>query len=118
MNRGIIPISKDYELEYRYYEKDTSYKYFNRKFEIYLIGKKTLKKTYILHMDNCDTNPSRWSPHIHKASNVSKKLYFGVTTLNWNDIKDNFINCVAAEIGPENEKFVRKAVAKLSSPKI
>ena len=55
MQRGIIPINQFFELEYRYYEKDPTYKYFNRRFEIYLIGKKGMQKVYILHMDNCDT---------------------------------------------------------------
>ncbi len=118
MDRGIIPINKNFEIEYRYYDKDTSYKYFNRKFEIYLIEKRTLKKNYVLHMDNCDTKPGKWSPHIHKAPNVDKKLYFGVSTLNWNDIRSNFIDCVSAEIGQKQHGNVKKAVGKLSSPKL
>ena len=118
MDRGIVPINKNYELEYRYFERDPTYKYFNRKFEIYLVEKKALKKNYVLHMDNCDTTPSRWSPHIHKAPKVDKKLYFGVTTLNWNDIKNNFMDCLISEIGKEQRDKVRKAVGKLSSPKI
>lgn len=118
MDRGVIPIDKDYELEYRYYDKDTSYKYFNRKFEIYLLGKKTLKKTYMLHMDNCDISSGKWSPHIHKASNVKKKLYFGVTTLNWGDIKNNFLDVIVDEIGENSRNNAKKAVSKLLSPKI
>ena len=62
MQRGIIPINQVFELEYRYYEKDPTYKYFNRRFEIYLIGKKGMQKIYILHMDNCDRRPGRWAP--------------------------------------------------------
>ena len=118
MDRGIIPINQNYELEYRYYERDPDYKYFNRKFEIYLIKKKSLSRNYVLHMDNCDTKSSKWSPHIHKAPNVGKKLYFGVTTLNWNNIKDNFTDCLIGEIGDKEKNNVRKAVGKLSSPKI
>jgi len=118
MQRGVIPINKDYELEYRYYEKDPRYKYFNRRFEIYLIGKKGLQKTYLLHMDNCDIRPGTWAPHIHKASNVAKKLYFGVTTVNWNEIKENFVACLIAEIGDAHKKEVKKAVVNLLSPKL
>ena len=118
MKRGIIPINKEYELEYRYYEKDLSYKYFNRKFEIYLIEKKGLKKNYMLHMDNCDTAPGKWAPHIHKAQNVGKKLYFGVSTLNWNDIKDNYRDCIIGEIGQKYSNNVKKAISKLMSPKL
>ena len=118
MERGSININKNYELEYRYFDKDANYKYFNRKFEIYLIEKKSLKKNYVLHMDNCDTTPGKWSPHIHKAQNVNKKLYFGVTTLNWNDIKNNFIDCIVAEIGEKSRENVKKAIGKLSSPKL
>ena len=118
MDRGTIDINKQYALEYRYYDRDPNFKYFNRKFEIYLIEKKGLKSTYILHMDNCDTSPGKWSPHIHKASNVKKKLYFGVSTLNWNDIKNNFVECISAEIGEQHYGAVKKAVGKLSSPKI
>ncbi len=118
MERGIIDINKNYELEYRYYGKDTKYRYFNRKFEIYLIEKKTLKKNYVLHMDNCNMAPGKWSPHIHKAPNVNKKLYFGVSTLNWNDIKNNFMDCIVGEIGEKHQDDVKKAVGKLSSPKL
>lgn len=118
MKRGKISINNNFELEYRYYDKDANYKYFNRKFEIYLIGKKGLRKNYILHMDNCDTKPGKWSPHIHKASNVNKKIYFGVSTLNWTDIKNNFLDCVVGEIGEENRECTKKAVGKLLSPKL
>ena len=118
MKRGIIPINKNYELEYLYFDKDANYKYFNRKFEIYLVEKKTLKKNYVLHMDNCDTKPGKWSPHIHKLPNLKQKLYFGVSTLNWNDIKNNFCDCIIGEIGEKHKNNVKKAVGKLLSPKL
>lgn len=118
MHRGIIPINQHYELEYRYYDRDPNYKYFNRRFEIYLIGKKGLQKTYILHMDNCDTRPGKWAPHIHKASNVAKRLYFGVSTLNWNEIKEDFLDCIIGEIGDGYKKDAKKAVVNLLSPKL
>jgi len=118
MQRGIIPINQFFELEYRYHEKDLNYKYFNRRFEIYLIGKKGVQKVYILHMDNCDIRPGKWAPHIHRASNVAKKLYFGVTTLNWNEIKDNFLAAIIAEIGDMYRSDAKKAVVNLLSPKI
>ena len=118
MERGNIKVNKYYELEYHYFDRDKDYKYFNRKFEIYLIEKKTLKKNYVLHMDNCDTSPGKWSPHVHKASNVSKKLYFGVSTLNWNDIKNNFLDCIIGEMGKEHKEDAKKAVGKLFSPKL
>ena len=118
MERGTIPINQNFELEFRYYNKDTNYKYFNRKFEIYLIENKKLRKNYLLHMDNCETTPGKWSPHIHKASNVKKRLYFGVTTLNWNDIKNSFLDCIVGEIGENHRKKIKKAVGKLLSPKL
>ena len=118
MKRGNIDINKQYELVYRYFDKDTCYKYFNRKFEIYLLEKKPLKKNYILHMDNCEITSGKWSPHIHKAPNVNKKQYFGVSTLNWNDIKNNFMGCIVGEIGEENRENVKKAIGKLASPKL
>ena len=118
MERGSIQINKNYELEYRYFERDINYKYFNRKFEIYLIEKKSLKKVYVLHMDNCDISPGKWSPHIHKASNVKKKIYFGMSTLNWNDVKNKFADCIVDEIGEKDRKNVKKATGKLSSPKL
>jgi hypothetical protein len=43
MKRAVITINKDYELELRYYDKDPSYKYFNRRFEIYLLKKTGFK---------------------------------------------------------------------------
>ena len=118
MDRGTIDIDKNFELEYRYYDRDNNYKYFNRKFEIYLVEKKTLKKNYVLHMDNCDLSPGKWSPHIHKLPNVSKKLYFAVSTLNWNNVKNNFADCIVDEIGIKNKDKVKKAVNQLSSPKL
>lgn len=69
-------------------------------------------------MDNCDVAPGKWSPHVHKASNVTKKLYFGVTTLNWGDIKDNFLDCIVGELGEKHKGQAKKAVGKLLSPKI
>jgi hypothetical protein len=118
MERGSININKYYELEYCYFDRNTDYKYFNRKFEIYLIEKKTLKKNYVLHMDNCDISPGKWSPHIHKASNIKKKIYFGVSTLNWNDVKNNLADIIANEIGEQDKKNIKKAINKLSSPKL
>lgn len=118
MQRGLIPINKHYELEYRYYEKNPTYKYFNRKFEIFLLEKKSLKKTYRLHMDNCDPRPGQWSPHIHKPPTIDKKLYFAATTLNWSDVKTNLFECIVAEIGQEHKKEVKKAISQLASPKV
>jgi hypothetical protein len=118
MERGNIKINNNYELEYCYFDRDNNYKYFNRKFEIYLIEKKPLKKNYVLHMDNCDISPGKWSPHIHKASNVKKKLYFSMSTLNWNDVKNNLANCIVDEIGEKDRMNVKKAIGKLSSPKL
>jgi hypothetical protein len=118
MDRGNIKINKNYELEYLYFDRDNDYKYFNRKFEIYLIEKKSLKKNYVLHMDNCDISPGKWSPHIHKASNVKKKIYFSMSTLNWNDVKNNLTNIIVDEIGEKDRTSVKKAIGELSSPKL
>ena len=118
MQRGIIPINQYLELEYRYYDRDPRYKYFNRRFEVYLIGNKGMQKVYILHMDNCDTRPGKWAPHIHKAQNVAKRLSFGVSTLNWNEMKENFLACIISEIGDAYYNDAKKAVVKLLSPKI
>ena len=114
MDRGVIPIIKGYELQYHYFDKDSKYKYFNRKFEIILVEKKTLKHNYIMHMDNAD--PRKMMPTLYKASTKGKKHDFGVTTLNWNDIKTKFTDYIIAEIG-QKEK-VKKAIGKLASPKI
>ncbi len=118
MQRGIVPITPAYELEYRYYDKDPSYRYFNRLFEIYLIERKSTGRSYMLHMDNCDIRDGHWAPHLHKASNVAKKLYFGITTVNWNEIKENFTACLIAELGEDHKKMVKKAMAKIASPKL
>jgi hypothetical protein len=118
MQHGTIPINKDYELEYRYHEKDTAYKYFNRKFEVYLLEKKSVKKHYLMHMDNTDISEGQWFPHIYKATTKHKKHDFGITTLNWNDIKTHFMDYVVDEIGEKHRTQVKKAVSKLSSPKI
>ncbi|KAA0004695.1 MAG: hypothetical protein FE038_01920 [Thermoplasmata archaeon] len=118
MEKGTIPINKKYELQYHYFDRDTKYKYYNRKFEIYLVEKKNFGKNYILHMDNCETTPGKWTPHIHKPPNINKRLYFGVSTLNWNDIKNNFLDCIVGEIGEEHREDVKKAIGKLMSPKI
>ena len=115
MDKGIIPINKDFELEYRYYDKDPKFKYFNRKFEIYVLEKKPLKRNYVLHMDNA--NPREMMPTVHKAS-TAKKYDFGVTTLNWNDIKTKFTDYIVSELGEKERENVRKAISKLISPKL
>ena len=116
MDRGTIPINKGYELEYRYYDKDQNHKYFNRKFEIYLLEKKALRKNYILHMDNRDTR--QMTPYLFKASTGRKKHDFGVTTLNWNDIKTKFTGYIVAELGENQRENIKKAIGKLNSPKL
>ena len=116
MDRGIIPINKNFELEYRYYDKDPSFKYFNRKFEILVLEKKTLKKNYVMHMDNADTR--QMMPRVYKAESQNRKNNFGVTTLNWNDIKTKFADYITDELGERQRNNVKKAVGKLNSPKI
>lgn len=116
MDRGTIAISKNFELEFRYYDKDPSFKYFNRKFEILLLEKKTLKKNYVMHMDNADAR--QMMPRVYKASSGKKKHDFGITTLNWNDIKTKFTDHIVDELGERQREPVRKAICKLSSPKL
>jgi hypothetical protein len=48
---------------------------------------------------------------------VAKKLYFGVSTLNWNEIKENFLSAIIGEIGDEYKADAKKAVVNLLSPK-
>ena len=116
MDRGVIPINKEYELQFNYYDRDQKFKYFNRKFEIIIVEKKTLRKNYVMHMDNADTH--QMMPRVFKASTGRKKHEFGVTTLNWNDIKTKFTDYVVAELGEKQRGNVKKAVGKLSSPKL
>ena len=116
MDRGVIPISKNFELEYRYYDRDPRFKYFNRKFEIFVLEKKTLKKNYIMHMDNAD--PRQMMPRIYRATTGNRKQDFGISTLNWNDIKTKFTDYIVAELGEKQRNNVKKAIGKLSSPKI
>lgn len=115
MDKGKIPINKHYEFEYRYYDRDNSFKYFNRKFEVYLLEKKSLKLNYLLHMDN--HNQKQMAPSVYKGSK-SKKHDFGVTTLNWNDIKNTFLDLVIEEIGEEHRGHAKKALNSLTSPKL
>ena len=116
MDKGTISINKNFELEYRYYDKDPNYKYFNRKFEIYVLWKKTLKKQYVMHIDNA--NPHEMMPTLQKASTGGKKYDFGVTTLNWNDIKTKFTDYIVSELGERERKNIKKAISKLISPKL
>lgn len=117
MKRGTIPVGKDYELEYRYYDKDPTFKYFNRKFEIFLLEKKTLRRNYVMHMDNADIREGNWMPHIYKASNPKKQLTLGISTLNWNDMKKGFLDHIVTELGEPYREPAKNAVKKLSSPK-
>jgi hypothetical protein len=116
MDRGSIPINKNYELAFCYYDKDTRFKYFNRKFEIFVLEKKTLKKNYVMHMDNADIR--QMMPRVCKASSGNRRHDFGITTLNWNDIKTKFTDYIVAELGERQRNNVKKAIGKLSSPKI
>jgi hypothetical protein len=115
MDKGKIPITKNFELEYRYFDRDTSYKYYNRKFEVFLLEKKPLRSDYIIHMDNSDIK--HMVPSVYKATH-RKKYDFGVSTLNWNDIKMTFLDFIVEEIGEENRTQAKKALVKLSSPKL
>jgi hypothetical protein len=116
MDRGVIPINKEFELQYHYFDKDQKFKYFNRKFEIILVEKKPLNRNYVMHMDNAD--PRQMIPCVYKASTGRKKHEFKVTTINWNDIKTKFIDYIVEEIGEKQRGNVKKAIGKLSSPKI
>ena len=118
MEHGSIPISKDYEIQFRYYDKDQTYKYFNRKFEVLLLEKKALKKNYLLHMDNTDTSKGNFKPKIYTTQHVNKKMNLGVTTLNWNDIKNNFLDVIVTHIGENHRDPAKKALNKLHSPKL
>jgi hypothetical protein len=115
MDRGIIPINKNFEIEFRYHDRDINHKYFNRRFEIYLLEKSTHKRNYVLHMDNADIR--QMMPHVYKA-HQKKKFDLGVTTLNWNDIKTKFTNYIILELGEKQRNNVKKAIGKLNSPKI
>lgn len=116
MEKGIIPINKEFELHFNYYDKDQKFKYFNRKFEIILVEKKTLRKNYIMHMDNAD--PRQMMPFVYKASTGKRKHEFGISTLNWNDIKIKFSDYIVSELGEKQRGNVKKAISKLSSPKL
>lgn len=116
MDKGVIPINKEYELEYHFFDRDPNFRYFNRKFEIILVEKKTLRRNYVMHMDNAD--PRQMMPRVYKASTGKKKHEFGVTTLNWNDIKTKFTDYIVAELGERQRNNVKKAIGKLSSPKL
>ena len=116
MDRGVIPINKNFELEYRYYDRDGKFKYFNRKFEIYVLEKKTLKKNYVMHIDNADTR--QMMPRIYKPDSQNRRNNFGVTTLNWNDVKSKFTDYVIGELGERQRGNIKRAIGQLSSPKI
>ena len=116
MDRGTIPINKNFEIEYRYYDKNTSHKYFNRKFEIYVLEKKAIRKHYIMHMDNSD--PRNMMPSIYLAATGKTRHDFGVTTLNWNDIKTKFTDYIVGELGERQRDNIKHALGKLSSPKV
>jgi len=116
MDRGVIPINKNFEVEFRYYDRDPKFKYFNRKFEIYVVERKTLGRNYVMHMDNADTR--QMMPRVYKASTGGRKHDFGITTLNWNDIKTKFTDYIIKELGEKQRNNVKKAIGKLNSPKI
>jgi hypothetical protein len=115
LDHGKIPIDKNYEFEYRYYDRDTDYKYFNRKFEVLLLEKKNLRFNFLISMNNHDLR--NMIPRIYKAK-TKKSFDFGVTTLNWNDIKNTFLDFVVNELGEEKRLKAKKALGKLSSPKL
>lgn len=119
MEQGIIPVNKEYDIAYRYYDRDSAYKYFNRKFEIMLVtkNKSGSERNIVLLLDNCDPNNPRWFPHLHKPGKKSK-YYFGVATLNWNDIKKKFLSAMCKEIGDQHADELEAALDTLFSPKL
>jgi len=68
-----------------------------------------------MHMDNA--NARQMMPKVYKASSGNRKMDFGITTLNWNDIKTKFTDYIVAELGEKQRNNVKKAIGKLSSPK-
>jgi hypothetical protein len=116
MEKGIIDVNKEYAIGYKYHDRDSNYKYFNRKFEIIVI-KKSEPSTFILLMDNCDTRGGKWFPHLHKP-NSKTKYYLGVFILNWNEVKNKFLECIVSEVGTEHKEDFKKALNKLLSPKL
>ena len=117
MQEGFITVNKDYVILYRYHKRNPKYKYFNRKFEIALFRKKSSKSELLLILDNCDTNPGKWFPHIHRP-NSNKKYYLGISTLNWNDLKNKMLECFVSETAEDYREDFKKAIDKLLSPKL
>ena len=66
-------------------------------------------------MDNANTR--QMMPKVYKASS-GKKMDFGITTLNWNDIKTKFTDYIASELGEKQRENIRKAIGKLNSPQL
>jgi len=54
-------------------------------------------------------------PRIYKGG---RKSDFGITTLNWNDIRTKFTDYIVSALGEKQRNNVKKAVGKLSSPKL
>jgi len=54
-------------------------------------------------------------PRVYKGR---QKSDFGITTLNWNDIRTKFTDYIVSELGEKQRNNVKKAVGKLSSPKV
>jgi len=119
MEEGFITVNKDYMIFYRYHKRDPKYRYFNRKFEIALFKKDNAKSKLLLLLllDNCDTGPGKWFPHIHKPG-VDKKYYLGISTLNWNQLKNKLLECFVSETKEDYREDFKKAVDKLLSPKL
>jgi hypothetical protein len=69
-------------------------------------------------MDNANTTHGKFTPQVYTVSNMNKHFNLGVTTLNWIDIKNNFLEFVIKEIGEEHRESVKKGLGKLHSPKI
>ncbi len=117
MQQGRIPVDRQFDLEFRYHEKDSSFKYFNRKFEVALV-KKGVRKTAVFQVDNSDAKSMMPSYYVATDSGRVKKLNVGLSSLNWNEIKNNLVESVVTQFDSIDRESLKKAVGKLHSPKL
>jgi len=117
MEQGRIPVDKQFDLEFRYHEKDAAFKYFNRKFEVALV-KKGVRKMAVFQVDNSDAKSMMPAYYVATESGRVKKLNVGLSSLNWNEIKNNLVESVVTQFDGIDRENLKKAVGKLHSPKL
>lgn len=114
--KRMIDVNANYEIEYRYSEKDRDYKDFNRLNVVVLLSKDKTGNRVVLRADNSDKQTGLWPMHIHIPDSKDRSyfVYWGSTLeSNWDRFKGSFSDEAVKLVGEEHREDLGKALEEL-----